>query len=150
MRVAEHWVSQRLAASCADMPSSLPVAAADMCHALLVEVPGLCVAARNSEYPLSTLRATAEPRVGTLIGPDGSFSVATAALCNGTAAHGEDGDETVEGGPVDADALIAPALLAAGEQIRHSERSPSRSFTQRARRASVGRRAGGEGHHQLR
>jgi 2-methylcitrate dehydratase PrpD len=33
----------------------------------------------------------------TLIAHAGGFNVATAALCNGTAAHGEDFDDTFEG-----------------------------------------------------
>ena len=41
--------------------------------------------------------------------------MATAALCNGTAAHGEDYDDTFEGGPVHAGAVIVPAVLAAAE-----------------------------------
>ena len=69
-----------------------------------------------SDYVQATLRATAEPGACTLIGHAGGFNVATAALCNGTAAHGEDYDDTFEGGPVHAGAVIIPALLAAGEQ----------------------------------
>jgi 2-methylcitrate dehydratase PrpD len=38
-----------------------------------------------------------------------------AALINGTAAHGEDYDDTFEGGPVHAGAVIVPAVLAAAE-----------------------------------
>ena len=56
------------------------------------------------------------PGACTLIGHAGGFNVATAALCNGTAAHGEDYDDTFEGGPVHAGAVIVPALLAAAEQ----------------------------------
>jgi 2-methylcitrate dehydratase PrpD len=37
-------------------------------------------------------------------------------LCNGTAAHGEDYDDTFEGGPVHAGAVIIPAVLASAEQ----------------------------------
>jgi hypothetical protein len=62
------------------------------------------------------LCATSEPGACTLIGHAGGFNVATAALCNGTAAHGEDFDDTFEGGPVHAGAVIVPAVLAAAEQ----------------------------------
>ena len=61
------------------------------------------------------LRATSEPGACTLIGHPGGHNVATAALVNGTAAHGEDYDDTFEGGPVHAGAVIIPALLAAAE-----------------------------------
>jgi 2-methylcitrate dehydratase PrpD len=109
-------VSQQLAAAFAGMPPTLPPSMTGMCDAVLMDVAGLCVAARNSDYLQAALRATAEPGPCTLIGHAGSFNVATAALCNGTAAHGEDYDDTFEGGPVHAGAVIVPALLATGEQ----------------------------------
>jgi 2-methylcitrate dehydratase PrpD len=78
----------------------------------------LCVAARNSDYVNAAVRATGEPGACTVIGHAGGFNVATAALCNGTAAHGEDYDDTFEGGPIHAGAVIVPAVLAAAEQHR--------------------------------
>ncbi len=42
----------------------------------------------------------------------------SAALVNGTAAHGEDFDDTFEGGPVHSSAVIVPAVLAACERER--------------------------------
>jgi 2-methylcitrate dehydratase PrpD len=109
-------VSERLATAFADMAPTLPIAVAGMCDAVLMDVAGLCVAARNSDYLQAALRATAETGACTLIGHAGGFNVATAALCNGTAAHGEDYDDTFEGGPVHAGAVIIPAVLAAVEQ----------------------------------
>ena len=44
------------------------------------------------------------------------LSAAGAALVNGTAAHGEDFDDTFEGGPVHAGAVVVPAVLAACER----------------------------------
>src|SRR6266851_375716 len=55
---------------------------------------------------------------GTVIGHARRLSAAGAAFVNGTAAHGEDFDDTFEGGPVHAGAVIVPAVLAACE--RHS------------------------------
>jgi 2-methylcitrate dehydratase PrpD len=43
------------------------------------------------------------------------LSAAAAAFVNGTAAHGEDYDDTFEGGPVHAGAVVVPAVLAAAE-----------------------------------
>jgi 2-methylcitrate dehydratase PrpD len=86
-----------------------------LCDAVLTDVTGLCVAARRSNYVQAVLQATAEPGLCTAIGHGGTFNVATAALCNGTAAHGEDYDDTFEGGPVHAGAVIIPAVLAAAE-----------------------------------
>ena len=108
-------VSQRLAAAFVGQASAVPAAVARLCDAVLMDVTGLCVAARHSDYVRATLQATAEPGTCTAIGHAGSFNVATAALCNGTAAHGEDYDDTFEGGPVHAGAVIIPAVLAAAE-----------------------------------
>jgi len=109
-------VSERLAAAFCGMPAPLPAAVAGMCDAVLMDVAGLCVAARSSDYVQAALRATAEPGACTLIGHAGGYNVATAALVNGTAAHGEDYDDTFEGGPVHAGAVIIPALLATAER----------------------------------
>jgi 2-methylcitrate dehydratase PrpD len=87
-----------------------------MCDAVMMDVAGLCVAARNSDFVQAALSASGEPGACTLIGHAGGFNVATAALCNGTAAHGEDYDDTFEGGPVHAGAVVVPAVLATAEQ----------------------------------
>jgi 2-methylcitrate dehydratase PrpD len=110
-------VSEHLAAAFAGAPV-LPARMAGMCDALLMDLAGLCVAARNTDYVRSARRATDEPGICTMIGHAGGFNPASAALCNGTAAHGEDYDDTFEGGPVHAGAVIIPAVLAAAEQHR--------------------------------
>jgi 2-methylcitrate dehydratase PrpD len=115
MTLPEISVSERMAAAFASMPPTLPVAVTSICDAVLMDVTGLCVAARNSDYVQAALRATSEPGECTLIGIAGGFNVATAALCNGTAAHGEDYDDTFEGGPIHAGAVIIPAVLATAE-----------------------------------
>src|SRR5215470_13836769 len=120
MALPQRSVSEQLATAFATMPSALPDDVVTMCGAVLMDVAGLCVAARRTDYLRAALRATDEPGSCTLIGHDGGHSVATAALCNGTAAHGEDYDDTFEGGPVHAGAVIVPALLATAEQHRLS------------------------------
>ncbi len=109
-------VSEQLAAAFAGMPQAFPADVAATCDAVLMDVVGLCVAARNTDYVQAAIRASAEPGVCTLIGHRGGFGVAAAALCNGTAAHGEDYDDTFEGGPVHAGAVVIPAILATAEQ----------------------------------
>lgn len=109
-------VSEQLAAAFAGMPPILPVAVTAMCDSLLMDVAGLCVAARETDYVQASLHATAQTGACTLIGHAGGFDVTTAALCNGIAAHGEDFDDTFEGGPVHAGAVIVPAVLATAEQ----------------------------------
>ena len=53
----------------------------------------------------------------TAIGHARALTAADAALVKGTAAHGEDYDDTFEGGPVHAGAVVVPAVLAAAERF---------------------------------
>jgi len=82
---------------------------------LLLDVAGLCVAARDTEYVRAALASTASEGKATAIGHAVPFGPYDAALVNGTAAHGEDFDDTFEGGPIHAGAVIVPAVLAAAE-----------------------------------
>ena len=88
------------------------------CEELLIDVVGLCVTARNEDYIKSALAACDDEGPCTAIGHARGFSAASAAFVNGTAAHGEDFDDTFEGGPVHAGAVIVPAVLAACERHR--------------------------------
>ncbi len=88
------------------------------CEDLAVDVVGLCLTARRLDYVESTLAACDDDGPCTAIGHARTLSAAGAALVNGTAAHGEDFDDTFEGGPVHAGAVIVPAVLAACERHR--------------------------------
>ncbi|HEY6361575.1 MAG TPA: MmgE/PrpD family protein [Vicinamibacterales bacterium] len=94
----------------------LPVGAVEMARNLFVDVAGLCVAARREPYIAATLAATDRTGGCTAIGHAGAVDAFSAALVNGTAAHGEDYDDTFEGGPVHSGAVIVPAVLAACER----------------------------------
>jgi 2-methylcitrate dehydratase PrpD len=96
----------------------LPPAVRRKCEVLLVDVAGLCVTARNEDYIKSALAGCDDEGPCTAIGHVHTFSAASAAFINGTAAHGEDFDDTFEGGPVHAGAVIVPAVLAACERHR--------------------------------
>ncbi|HWT30108.1 MAG TPA: MmgE/PrpD family protein [Propylenella sp.] len=96
-------------------PADVPAAMAAKTEAILVDVVGLCLAARKADYVESVLRA-AERGTHGAIGHSARLSAADAALLNGTAAHGEDYDDTFEGGPVHSGAVIVPAVLAAAER----------------------------------
>jgi 2-methylcitrate dehydratase PrpD len=85
---------------------------------LLLDVAGLCVAARNADYVAATLASVDRGDACTVIGVRGAFDAFGAALVNGTAAHGEDFDDTFEGGPVHAGSVVVPAVLAACERER--------------------------------
>ena len=88
------------------------------CEDLAVDVVGLCLTARRLDYVESALAACDDDGPCTAIGHARTVSAAGAALVNGTAAHGEDFDDTFEGGPVHAGAVIVPAVLAACERHR--------------------------------
>ena len=89
---------------------------------LFLDVAGLCIAARREPYVTATLRPSIAREGGvqacTALGHAGGFDAFGAALVNGTAAHGEDFDDTFEGGPVHSGAVIVPAVLAACERER--------------------------------
>jgi 2-methylcitrate dehydratase PrpD len=87
---------------------------------LLVDVAGLCVAARGMDYTRAALRAWESAGACTAIGHPRALDAAGAAFVNGTAAHGEDFDDTFEGGPVHAGAVIVPAILAISEREKLS------------------------------
>ena len=100
----------------AAQPSTLPPPARETVRRLFLDVSGLCVAARSSDYIRATLASVDRAASCTTIGHDGAFDAFGAALVNGTAAHGEDFDDTFEGGPVHAGAVVVPAALAACER----------------------------------
>ena len=97
---------------------ALPEAVRETCERLLVDVGGLCVAARNAPYVRAAIETWEASGSATAIGHARALDAAGAAFVNGTAAHGEDYDDTFEGGPVHAGAVIVPALLAVAERER--------------------------------
>src|SRR5881396_3743399 len=97
-------------------PGGLADATSRKCEDLLIDVVGLCVTARNEDYIKSALAACDDDGPCTAIGHARTLTAAGAAFVNGTAAHGEDFDDTFEGGPVHAGAVIVPAVLAACER----------------------------------
>ena len=110
-------VAETLAQKIASLkPGVLPQATARKCEDLLIDVVGLCVTARNEDYTQSALLACEDDGSCTVIGHQRALTASDAAFVNGTAAHGEDFDDTFEGGPVHAGAVIVPAVLAACER----------------------------------
>jgi 2-methylcitrate dehydratase PrpD len=110
-------VAERLAAAIAAL-DKVPAAVQAKCEDLLVDVVGLCVSARNEDYVEAALAGLDDDGPCTAIGHARTLSAAGAAFVNGTAAHGEDFDDTFEGGPVHAGAVVVPAVLAACERRR--------------------------------
>jgi 2-methylcitrate dehydratase PrpD len=96
----------------------MPEDVRETCERLLVDIAGLCVAARGADYVAAAMRGWEADGTGTAIGHGRTLDSAGAAFVNGTAAHGEDFDDTFEGGPVHAGVVIVPGLLAAAERHR--------------------------------
>lgn len=110
-------VAETLATKIAALKSgSLTAVTAHKCEDLLIDVVGLCITARNEDYIRSALAGWDDDGTCTAIGHARPLNAAGAAFVNGTAAHGEDFDDTFEGGPVHAGAVIVPAVLAACER----------------------------------
>jgi 2-methylcitrate dehydratase PrpD len=111
-------------------PKHLPPDAVMTARKLFLDVAGLCIAARREDYVASILTAVDRGGPCTVLGHSGvggaggagraggagGFDAFGAALVNGTAAHGEDYDDTFEGGPVHSGAVIVPAVLAICER----------------------------------
>jgi len=117
--VAEH-LAERVATLRVE---KLPPTVRRKCEDLLIDVAGLCVAARNTDYISSAIAGCDDEGPCTALGHARTFSAASAAFINGTAAHGEDFDDTFEGGPVHAGAVIVPAVLAVCERHRSEGRA---------------------------
>ena len=110
--VAEHLVARIASVD----PARLPPGVRSKCEETLIDVVGLCLAARNEDYVQAALAGCDDDGPCTAIGHKRTLSAASAAFVNGTAAHGEDFDDTFEGGPVHAGAVLVPAVLAACER----------------------------------
>src|SRR3954468_18060648 len=100
--------------------AKLSAAIADLTQKLLIDVAGLCVAARHADYVQAALKGWESDGRCTAIGHARTLDAGGAAFVNGTAAHGEDFDDTFEGGPVHAGAVIVPAVLAVCEREKLS------------------------------
>ena len=94
----------------------LPPVVREKCSDLAVDVIGLAVAARRQDYVTAALAGWDDDGPCTVIGHERTLSAGGAAFVNGTAVHGEDFDDTFEGGPVHAGAVIVPGVLAACER----------------------------------
>jgi 2-methylcitrate dehydratase PrpD len=109
----------------------VPVAVRKTLRRVVLDVGGLMVAARHAGYVQACVEssaATGGTQTATAIGHAGRFTAGDAALISGTAAHGEDFDDTFEGTPVHVGAVLVPALLAIGEAEKLSGPDILRGF----------------------
>src|SRR5437879_2808707 len=100
-------VAETLAAAIAGVtPGTLPVPMRATAEAMVIDIIGLCLSARRTDYIQAALDGLDGEGGCTIIGHKRTADSAGAALVNGTAAHGEDFDDTFEGGPVHAGVVI--------------------------------------------
>ncbi|MDB5743957.1 MAG: 2-methylcitrate dehydratase [Polaromonas sp.] len=115
-QAASPTVSARLAqAIIASAPQNDPGVRA-VADRLLLDISGLCISARAESYVKAALASIDGEGSCTVIGFPAKLGAEGAAFVNGIASHGEDFDDTYEGGPVHAGVVIVPALLAAAER----------------------------------
>lgn len=86
----------------------------------LIDMAGLCLAARREPYIRQIAAGWDSEGKCTAIGQAQTFDAAGAAVINGVATHGEDFDDTLEGAPIRVGAMVIPAVLAAGERFNLS------------------------------
>lgn len=106
----------------------VPSSAVEIATNDLIDATGLCVTARNADYMRALLDGWEGSGACTGIGHDRALDAPGAALVNGTAVHGEDFDDTLEGAPLRLAAMVIPAVLAAAERHRLSGRDAMRGI----------------------
>ena len=97
------------------VPDRIPAAVRRALDSSLLDVVGLCLAARHTDYVRAALAAWDGAGACTAVGHQRRMDAAGAALLNGLAAHGEDYDDTFEGTPVHTGVVVFPTVLAACE-----------------------------------
>ena len=87
---------------------------------LFKDICGVIVSARNENYVQSLVKTY--KGTGSLIslGHGKDFDMFSAAIIAGTAAHGEDFDDTFEGNPMHVGASMIPAMLSAAQKFNLS------------------------------
>jgi len=98
----------------------LPEEARSQVTAVFLDVTGLCIASRGTDYMQAIIASRDDEGNCTAFGHNKGFDAAGAALINGTAAHGEDFDDTFEEGIVHSGAVVVPAVIAASERYGRS------------------------------
>lgn len=98
--------------------AQIPASVLEKCAQSIIDTVGLTIAALDTDYGQSILKAFDDAGQATVFGLDRGVSPEAAAVINGTCGHGEDFDNTFEGCPVHSGVVLVPALLAAQEKYR--------------------------------
>jgi 2-methylcitrate dehydratase PrpD len=119
MPMSQSSVTQRIAAWVAEVPRSRTLSAAGPATDGLRDVIGCMLAGSAEAVPRNTAAAVRRWGNGTsrVIGTGEALAAPWAALVNGAAAHVLDYDDTFEPLSGHATAVLAPAILALGEEV---------------------------------
>ena len=77
---------------------------------LIKDICGIILSARNENYVQSLVKAYKGSGKFISLGHGSDFDISSSAIIAGTAAHGEDFDDTFEGNPMHVGACMIPAL----------------------------------------
>jgi len=113
--LTERWALWSQALDADDIPTSVGA----IIQQLIVDICGLCIAASATDYVNAITSSCDSQGHCTAIGRRRTYDRFDAALINGTAAHGEDFDDTFEGTPVHVGAVLIPAVMATIESMPH-------------------------------
>ena len=84
---------------------------------LIKDICGIILSARNENYVQSLVKAYKGSGKFISLGHGNDFDISSSAIIAGTAAHGEDFDDTFEGNPMHVGACMIPAILAAAQRF---------------------------------
>ena len=116
-------IAERFAAVLSSLTvEQLPIKAKDVAVNDLLDMAGLCIATREKDYIAALIDGCEAEGQCTAFGHRRTFDASSAALVNGTATHGEDFDDTLEGAPIRVGAMVIPAVFAACERFGRSGR----------------------------
>ena len=84
---------------------------------LLKDICGIILSARNEDYVKSLVETYKGSGNSISLGHSERFDLFSSAIIAGTAAHGEDFDDTFEGNPMHVGATMIPAMLSAAQKF---------------------------------
>ena len=94
-----------------DIPSDIQ----EVLSFLVKDISGVIVAARNEDYIQSLIKTYSNTGNIVALGHKNVFDVFSSSIICGTAAHGEDFDDTFEGNPIHVGATMVSTFLSAGQ-----------------------------------
>ena len=113
MTIAEEFSSWSKTLSVKDIPEKTQ----STLKFLLKDICGIILSARNENYVKSLVETYKGSGNLVSLGHSERFDLFSSAIIAGTAAHGEDFDDTFEGNPMHVGATMIPAMLSAAQKF---------------------------------